>query len=125
MALERRGNRRDVTAILDLARQQAVMGIVVGIPVSLDGNLHLQGNLTQSFFGALNSESLLPVVTCDESFSTDQAESLLRQIGAQPSRDRGRVDAAAAAIILQRYLDAHQGEPFNVLPDSEDGRPSR
>ena len=122
VALERKGKRRDIAAILDLAHQQAVTGIVVGIPVSLDGNLHLQGNLTKSFFSALHSESFLPIVTCDESFSTDEAESRLRQIGAKPSRERGRVDAAAAAIILQRYLDAHQGKiPTNV----EEGRLSR
>ena len=35
-----------------------------------------------------------------------EAERLLRETGAEPSKDRARVDAAAAAVVLQAYLDA-------------------
>ena len=107
-ALERRSTKRDVAAVLELARQQEAEGIVVGIPVSLDGALHAQARRTQSFFTALYAASFLPLATWDERFSTDEAERMLRESGVEPSRERGRVDAAAAAIILQGYLDAHR-----------------
>ena len=107
-ALASRGKRRDVAAVLELARGHQVERIVVGLPVSLDGRLHAQGQLIDAFAQALRAASPVPVETWDERFTTAEAERLLREAGAQPSRERGRVDAAAAAILLQSYLDAHR-----------------
>ena len=108
-ALDRRAKRRDLAAVLELVRQHGVEGIVVGLPVSLDGRLHAQGQTVQAFARALSEASPVPVETWDERFSTVEAEQMLREAGREPSRDRGRVDATAAAVILQRYLDAHRG----------------
>ena len=109
-ALSAQGRKRDVAAVLDLAREHGVDGIVVGLPVSLDGELHGQGRTVAAFAKALAAESPVPVETWDERFSTAEAEALLRQSGRQPSRERGRVDAAAAAVILQGFLDARRRE---------------
>jgi putative Holliday junction resolvase len=48
----------------------------------------------------------LPVHTVDERFTSYEAEALLREAGRQPSRDKGTVDAAAAVLILQRFLSS-------------------
>ena len=106
--LTRRTTRQALAAIVELAQQHGAQGIVVGLPVSLDGELHGQGREIEAFSRALRAASPVPVETWDEAFSTVEAEQLLREAGAQPSRQRGRVDAAAAAILLQRYLDAHR-----------------
>jgi putative Holliday junction resolvase len=106
----RKEQGRDLAAVLKLAQQHGVEAVVVGIPVSLDGELHAQGRVVQAFCNALRAACPMPVETWDESFSTVEAEELLRQAGAQPSRERGRVDAAAAAVLLQRYLDARRRE---------------
>ena len=110
MALDRRAKRRDMAAVLDLAKQHGVEGIVVGLPISLDRRLHAQGQAVQAFARALSKASPVPVETWDERFSTAEAEQMLREAGREPSRDRGRVDATAAAVILQRYLDARRDD---------------
>ena len=106
-ALTRSSEARDLEAIVELARQHDAEAIVVGLPISLDGALHAQGQKVQAFIEKLREVSPIPVEPWDERFSTAEAERLLREAGIQPSRERGRVDAAAAAIILQGYLDAH------------------
>jgi putative pre-16S rRNA nuclease len=46
------------------------------------------------------------IVMIDERLSSFEAERKLREIGIKPSRDKGRVDRAAAAIMLQEFLDS-------------------
>ena len=99
---------QDIATIMALVEQEDVARIVVGLPVSLDGILGPQAHETRAFCDALKEGSAIPVETWDERFSTVEAESHLREAGVQPSRDRGRLDAAAAAVILQAYLDAHR-----------------
>jgi putative Holliday junction resolvase len=48
----------------------------------------------------------VPVVEWDERFSTQDAEAALRDAGVRPRQRRERLDKAAAAVILQAYLDA-------------------
>ena len=98
-------------AVTALVREHAVEVIVVGLPVSLDGELHGQGREVAAFIERLRGVSPVPVAEWNEQFSTAEAERLLRQSGRKPSRDRGRVDAVAAAVILQDYLDAHRSSP--------------
>ena len=106
-ALTRHGLERDIAAILRLVQQEEVGTIVVGEPLSLDGTVGPQAKLTLAFCAALKTASPVPVDTWDERFSTMEAEGLLREAGVAPSRNRARLDAAAAAVILQGYLDAH------------------
>lgn len=102
---------QNLDAITALAREHEVEAIVVGLPVSLDGNLHGQGREIAAFIEQLRGVSPVPVAEWNEQFTTAEAERLLRQAGRKPSRDRGRVDAVAAAVILQDYLDAHRTSP--------------
>ncbi|MDO8750010.1 MAG: Holliday junction resolvase RuvX [Dehalococcoidia bacterium] len=106
--IERHGLERDIAAILKLVRQEEVGTIVVGEPLSLDGSVGPQAKRTLAFYEALKAASPVPVDTWDERFSTVEAERLLREAGIAPSRNRARLDAAAAAVILQGYLDAHR-----------------
>lgn len=107
-AIERRGLERDIAALLKLVRQEEVGRIVVGIPFALDGSLGPQAQLIMAFHQALQVSSPVPVETWDERFSTVEAERLLREAGVSPSRHKGRLDASAAAVILQGYLDFHR-----------------
>ena len=99
---------KDIAAILTIARQEEIGLIVVGLPLSLDGTVGPQAQLTLDFCDALRAASYVPVETWDERFSTVEAEMRLREAGVAPSRDRARLDAAAAAVLLQSYLDAHR-----------------
>ncbi len=102
---------QDLDTITALAREHEVEAIVVGLPVSLDGKLHGQGREIAAFIDRLRCVSPVPVAEWNEQFTTAEAERLLRQSGRKPSRDRERVDAVAAAVILQDYLDAHRPTP--------------
>jgi putative Holliday junction resolvase len=99
--------------------------LVVGLPISLDGAIHSQGKRVQAFAERLGEHITIPLTFWDERLSTVEAERLLveRGEGTQGKRSKtndGRkrnqtkrrrrkqeIDAMAAAVILQEYLD-HQ-----------------
>ena len=103
--VERSRLKADIARVLKHASERQAETIVVGIPVSLNGRIGPQAKKVEGFVKALRRETDLPIETIDERFSTAEAERLLRQTGRQPSRRKGEVDAAAAAVILQEYLD--------------------
>jgi putative Holliday junction resolvase len=59
----------------------------------------------RGFAQSLRKQTDLPIYTVDERFTSVEAEGLLREEGRQPSREKGSVDAAAATLILERFLD--------------------
>jgi putative Holliday junction resolvase len=95
----------DVEAVAEAARSIDAELILAGLPRSLDGSVGPQARKVQGFVRLLRDAGLT-VETWDERFSTVEAARGLQASGAQPSRDRGRLDSAAAAVILQGYLDA-------------------
>ncbi len=111
-AIDRKRVRDAPAAVLGLAREHEVSGIVVGFPLTLSGEAAHQAAKVREFVRALESQTELPVVAVDERFSTQEAERLLRSTGRSPrSRDKGALDSAAAAVILQTYLDAQARQP--------------
>ncbi len=119
LAIDRRRVRDAAAAVLDLAREHEVSGIVVGFPLTLSGEAAHQAAKVKDFVRVLESRTELPVVAVDERFSTQEAERLLRSAGRRArSRDKGAVDSAAAAVILQTYLDALAAESHRSLPQS-------
>ncbi len=102
--LERDTLNRDLEQVLALARKRDIEGFVVGMPYSLSGEMGPQAKLAQGFIRELEKRTELPVYAVDERFTSLNAERLLREGGGQPSRRRGAVDAAAAALILERFL---------------------
>jgi putative holliday junction resolvase len=107
-------------AIQELIQETEAEGLVVGLPVSLDGEIHAQGQRIMAFTERLKAQIALPVTFWDERLSTVEAERLLAERG-QGSRARRQgsggkrrkqrnqqgIDALAAAVILQGYLDQH------------------
>ena len=108
--LERRTLRQDLDKVLNIAGDRGVEAIVVGIPYSRSGQVGRQAGLAQGFVRALQKATSLPVYCVDESFTSVEAEGLLRDSGVQPSRRRGDVDSVAAVLILERFLA--QGESY-------------
>ena len=101
----------DAAEILRLAEREGAVEIVVGMPFTLAGERGAQASKTLAFVRELRDMADIPVSTVDERLSTAQAKRLLREAPARRRRrnrrpDRARVDASAAAVILQGYLDA-------------------
>ena len=107
--IERKTLRQDMERVLAAVRDRGAGAIVVGMPYSLSGEAGVQAKLAEGFVKELRKRTHLPVHTMDERFSSVEAEGLLRDSGAQPSRRRGDVDAMAAALILERFLARGQG----------------
>ena len=108
--------REDVRRILAVARDRGVTGLVVGMPYSVSGESGKQAGLTRGFIKELGRHTDLPIHTVDERYTSIEAERLLRETGGRPSRDKGRVDALAATLILERFWNqveyvADEGRP--------------
>ncbi len=117
-AIERTNLPSDIEAVLDMAAEHEVSEIVVGLPLSLSGRAGPQAGRVQTFVRHLSQHSAIPVVCVDERYSTVEAERRLRESGVQPSRDRKRLDAASAAVILQAHLDARRSAAGHEGPSS-------
>ena len=105
-AIERTSDGKAIDAILEIVVEQEAGEIVVGLPVSLSGRFSEQTKSVTAFTRKLEDRSPVPVNTADERYSTVEAERLLSQSKPRRARSRGEIDAAAAAVILQSYLDA-------------------
>ena len=99
---------KDLERILEFARERSVESFVVGIPYSQDGQVGPQAKKVEGFVRALRKKTSMPVYTVDERFTSVEAEGLLREAGREPSRKKGSVDEAAAALILRRFLSGRQ-----------------
>lgn len=104
--LQRRNRRADIAAILEQAGQRDAAAIVVGMPYDARGRPGEQARKTATLVRALRRETDIPVLTVDESFSSNAAANDLLQSGQSPSRDPGAIDAVAAVTILRRFLES-------------------
>ena len=112
--IERRGSPADADEILRIATEHNVGEIVVGMPFTLSGHVGTQAKKVAWFTRLLAERTALPVRTVDERFSSVQAKRLLRASGIVPSRNKARVDSAAAAVILQSFLDSRRSGTANT-----------
>lgn len=95
----------DAAELLAIAREQDVAGLVLGLPINLDGTEGPRAQSARALARNLNRMSPLPILLWDERLSTAAAERML--IAADQSRKRrGEViDKLAATLILQGALD--------------------
>ena len=108
--IERKGDDSDFEVILGLVKEHEVGRIVVGFPRSMDGSIGKQAEKTSTFAEMLSALTDVPVEMSDERLSTSIAVKLLRDVGKNRRQIKKKRDAAAAALILQWYLDAHKEE---------------
>jgi putative Holliday junction resolvase len=101
----RRSQREDLRSLVRLARRFDVVGIVVGNPVHLSGDVSLQAAKTQAFAAALGELSCLPIHLRDERLTTREAHQILYEAGHARQEHRRVVDQVAATLILQSFLD--------------------
>jgi putative Holliday junction resolvase len=87
------------------AEDDGVMRIVVGLPVGLDGTPNAQTAHVVQFIAALQARTTIPIVTEGERLTSREAESRLALRERDWRKRKLLLDAAAAAIILQDYLD--------------------
>lgn len=95
--------QKDIKLILDITRQKDVERIIIGLPVSMDGSIGKQADKVREFTEELRKQTNVPVEFRDERLSTVSAKRMVQT--ARKTDKTTRYDAAAAALILQSYLD--------------------
>jgi putative Holliday junction resolvase len=115
--LERVGPRKDVKAVVELARRHGAGDVVVGLPRRLDGTLGPQAQKVLAFAEGLQAAGVR-VVPWDERFSTVAAERALIEGRASRRQRRASVDKVSAVLILQSYLD------YRKVANAQAGKPA-
>lgn len=103
---------RALERIVALVREHAVDEIVVGLPLTLRGEIGPQAQTVKSFAAELEQALRLsagatgpPLRFFDERLTSVAADQMLRDLGVKPEKRKERIDEVAASIILQDYLD--------------------
>jgi len=80
--------------------------IIVGMPRNMDGSIGPQALKVEDFVAVLKKSVTVPVRTWDERLTTVVAEDKLREAGVNMRDAKKKVDASAAAVMLQDYMDS-------------------
>jgi putative Holliday junction resolvase len=103
--LERRGLRQDLEALRALATERGVAGIVVGLPLHMNGRRGPEAEAAERFAEQLAAATGVAVELLDERWTSVEAERALRDTGRRRARRREVVDSVAAAILLRTWLE--------------------
>jgi putative Holliday junction resolvase len=99
-----------VRALVALARENGADRFVLGLPLELSGREGRAAEKSRTFARSLVEASKLAVELWDERLSTVAANRALREAGHDSRGSRTRVDSAAAAMLLQSWLDARRAK---------------
>jgi putative holliday junction resolvase len=99
----------ELRAVSEIVRDHDVSMVVVGLPLSLDGGRGPGTMHAEAFADGLRAIVTVPIVFQDERLTTVEAERGLRDAGVSGRNRRAVVDAEAARILLQAWLDAGRG----------------
>lgn len=105
----RTGKRFPMRELLTLLEQHAVTGIVVGLPLDQEGAEAEAATAARALAADIARHSGQPVELWDERLTTARALRAVRAMGGSTRGRKDDVDALAAALLLQHYLDAKRG----------------
>ncbi|MFD0929665.1 Holliday junction resolvase RuvX [Methylophilus glucosoxydans] len=109
LTIEAEENAAKFAQIESLLKEWQPALLVVGLPMSLDGEAHAMTALAQKFAQRLEGRFNLPVVMVDERLSSAEASQSLREAGIRGRAQKQMLDQVAAQTILQSYFDAYHG----------------
>jgi putative Holliday junction resolvase len=102
--IRRRKFTQDKAALAEMMAAQQVAGIVLGLPLNLDGTESPRSQSTRAF--ARNIADLAPILLWDERWSTVAVERVMIEQDMSRAKRAERIDSLAAAHILQAAIDA-------------------
>jgi putative Holliday junction resolvase len=105
--IRRAGKRPPIAAIVQIIQDQAAERAVVGLPLNLAGEETEWTATVREFAAKLQDRAGIPVEFIDERLTSVQAERAVRSLGLKRSEreQKERIDAAAAVLLLQTFLD--------------------
>ena len=104
------GMQKTAAAVAEMARDRGVAGVVVGLPVNMDGSHGPRAQHAEKFAGILTEKLTelgvtIPVVMQDERMTTMAASRYLNETDTKGAKRKGVIDTLSAEIILQNALD--------------------
>jgi putative Holliday junction resolvase len=100
--------------LVRLAAEEGAQGLVVGLPKHKDGAESATAGLARAFGEDLARRTRLELVFVDEHLTSAEAERLLAQRGVKAKERKAKLDAAAAAVILQDWMATRAVKPGNA-----------
>jgi putative holliday junction resolvase len=104
----RRGKRFPLPRFLELAAEHRPVGLLVGLPLSPDGTERESASAARQLGEMLAERTRLPLELWDERMSSSRALAAIREQGGSTRGRKGDVDALAAAVLLQHFLDTRR-----------------
>jgi putative Holliday junction resolvase len=95
----------DAKKIVQVALQNKVVKIIMGISMNEDENPSLAGRSAKRLAEEITKQSAISIDYWDEDYTTNQAQDALLQAGVSKKRRKGHQDDLAAAILLQSYIE--------------------
>jgi putative Holliday junction resolvase len=106
--LRRAGKRFPMARLIELTSVHLPVGIVVGLPLSPEGTEEASAIAAREMAGAIARRTGLPLELWDERMSTARALAAIWEQGGSTRGRKPQVDALAAAVLLQHFLDARR-----------------
>ena len=106
--VRRAGKRFPMPRFIELVAEHAPVGVIVGLPLTGEGEESDSAAAAREMAAAIGRRTELPVELWDERMSTARALAVIREQGGSTRGRREDVDALAAAVLLQHYLEARR-----------------
>ena len=103
--MKRKSRKEDYARYANIIKEQKVTLMVMGLPIPLSGIEGQRAAWVRNYTAELQEHLDIPIVFHDEALSTKRAEASLHLRGIHGKKLKERVDAVAAAFILQDYLE--------------------
>jgi len=100
----RRTRAQDLARCVEWVQRYQIGAVVIGLPLNMDGTTGPRAQWMRRFARELTEQICVPVILQDERLTTIEANEAMQEQGVSPEERAERVDAVAAALILQRYV---------------------
>jgi putative Holliday junction resolvase len=111
------GDRQQVfRQILRYIEEEQAGKLIIGLPLHMNGDEGIEAGRAREFARQLAKLTEIPIDFMDERLTSVEAERLMQEAGVRRDKRKANLDARAAAIILQTYLDVERSERRNTTP---------
>ena len=104
--IRRKGISKDLIELFDLIETYNVGGLIIGLPLSLNGKENIRTEKVRKFVKVIELQKNIKIMLYDERFSSDVIFKELRKNNNSISKIKKKLDQQAAAYILQGFLDS-------------------
>ena len=110
----RPGRRFPMPRFLELVTEHRPVGVVVGLPLTPDGTEEESAKAARELGVQIGQRTYLPLDYWDERMTTARALGAIREVGGSTRGRKEDVDALAASVLLQHWLDARRSDGQTV-----------